>query len=72
MPQEGVTYQEEILVFTWQSALVDDKVAFALVALVKILFWVDFENVIAHLKTYGLDLGRNFFAWLLNVAESLV
>jgi len=70
--QEGVTYQEEILIFAWESAFVDDEVAFALVTFVQILLWVNFKNVVAHLKTNWLNFCRYFLAWLLNVAECLV
>ena len=50
----------------------DNKVALALVRLVKVLLWVDLKNVVAHLETNWLDFGGDFLAWLLDVAESLI
>ena len=56
MPQESITDQKEVLVLSWESALMDDKVAFTLVTLVEVLLWVDLKNVVAHLETHWLDL----------------
>lgn len=50
----------------------NNEVAFALVTFVKVLFRVDFENVIGHLEAYWLYLGRYFFTRFLNVAEGFV
>ena len=72
MFQEGVTNKEEVLVLSWQSAFVDDKVAFLMRRLIKVLFWVNFENVVAHLETHGLHLGCNVLAALLHMAECLI
>jgi hypothetical protein len=51
---------------------VDDKVAFALITLIQILFWVDFENIVTHLEAYWLNFLGDFLTWLLDVAEGLV
>ena len=72
MAQEGIAYEEEVLVLAWKSALVNDEVALSFITLVKILFWVDLKDVITHLEPYWFYFGGNFFAWLLYVAESLV
>ena len=50
----------------------DHEVAFFVGRFVQILFWVDLEDVIAHLEPYWLDFGGNIFAWFLNMAEGLV
>jgi len=50
----------------------DNEIAFSLITLVKVLFWVDFENIIGHLETNWLHFFGHLLAWLLDVAESLV
>ena len=70
--QEGIAYQKEVLVLAREAALVDDKVALAFVAFVKVLFGVDLKHIVAHLESYWLDLGCNILAGLFDVAESLV
>lgn len=72
MLQESISDEEEVLVLTWESTLMHNKVTFLVARLVKILFWVDFENVVAHLETDWLNLRGNIFAAVLNMAESLV
>ena len=72
MPQESITDQKEVLVLSWESALMDDKVAFTLVTLVEVLLWVDLKNVVTHLETNWLHLRGNFLARLLDVAEGFV
>lgn len=69
MLQEGVSDQEQILVFAWQAALVDHEEALAVVGLVQVLLWVDFEHVITHLESYWLHLWSDVLALVLNVAE---
>ena len=49
-----------------------DKVAFSFVWLIEILFWVDFENVVAHLEPNWLDFWCYFFTGFLNITERLV
>ena len=56
MPQESIANQKEVLVLSWESALMNDKVAFTLVTLVEVLLWVDLKNVVAHLETHWLHL----------------
>ena len=68
--QESVSDQEKILVLARQTALVDHEEALAVVRLVQILLWVDFENVVAHLETDWLYLWGDVFTFVLNVAES--
>lgn len=46
MLKESITYQEQVLVLSWESALVDDEVTFLMAGFIKILFWVDFKNVV--------------------------
>lgn len=46
MLKESITYQEQVLVLSWESALVDDEVTFLMARFIKILFWVDFKNVV--------------------------
>lgn len=70
--EEGVTNEEQVLILSWQAALVNDEEALALVRLVKVLLRVDFENEVAHLEADGLNLLGYFLARRLNVAESLI
>jgi len=72
MSEESVSDKEQIFVFTWESAFMNNEIAFTLVTLIEILFWVDFKNVIRHLETNWLDLGGYLLAWLLDVAEGFV
>ena len=51
MLEECITYQEQVLVLSWESAFVDNEVTFLMARFIKVLFWVDFENVIGHLET---------------------
>ena len=50
----------------------DDKIAFAFIRLVKILFGVDFKHVVTHLKSNWFDFGCNVFTWLLDMTECFV
>lgn len=50
----------------------DNEVTFSLIALVKVLLWVNLEHVVAHLESNWLDLRGNLLAWLLDIAESFV
>ena len=50
----------------------DDKVAFAFVALIEILLGIDFKDIVTHLETNWLNLRRYLFTWLLDVTESLI
>ena len=72
MPQESITDQKEVLVLSWESALMNDKVAFTLVTLIEVLLWVDLKNVVTHLETDWLKLSRNIVTAILNVAEGLI
>jgi len=72
MSEEGVSDKEQIFVFTWESAFMNNEIAFTLVTLIEILFWVDFENIVRHLETDWLNFGGYLLAWLLNVAEGFV
>lgn len=72
MSQEGVANQEQVLVLPWQSAFMNYEVAFSFIALVKVLFWVDFEDVVAHLESNWLHLRSDVLAWLLNMTESFI
>ena len=72
MPEESVSNEEQVLVLSWKTAFVDHEVALAFITLVKVLFWVNFENVVTHLESNWFDLGGNLLAWLLDMAESLI
>ena len=61
MLQEGISDQEQVLVLARESAFVDDEVAFLVARFVKILFWVDFKNVVAHLEANWFDFWSNIF-----------
>jgi hypothetical protein len=51
---------------------VNNEIAFAFITLIKILFWVNFEDIITHLEPNWLHFRCNIFTWLLDVAESFV
>jgi len=70
--EESVSDEEQVLVLSWQSALVDNEVALLVARFVQILLWVYLENIVAHLETDWFDLGSNIFAALFHVTESLV
>jgi len=70
--EECITDKEEVLVFTWESALVYYKVTFLMTGFIKILLWIDFKDIITHLETDWLQFRGNVFAAFLDVAESLV
>ena len=72
MSQKGITNHEEILIFAWESALMNDEIAFSLITFVKILLWVYFKDEIAHLEANWFDLRGYLFTWLFNVAESFI
>jgi len=72
MLKESITYQEQVLVLSWESALVDDEVTFLMARFIKILFWVDFKNVVWHLETDWFNFWGDVFAWVFDVTESLV
>lgn len=72
MSQERVTDQEKVLVFTWKSALMNHEITLSLITFVEILLWVDFKDIITHLKADWLDFGGNILAWLLNMTEGLI
>ena len=70
--KECVSDEEQILVLSWQSALVDNEVALFVARFVQILLWVYLEHVVAHLETDWLKFWGNVFATVLDMAESLV
>ena len=49
-----------------------NEITFSVIAFVKILFWIDFKNVVTHLESYWLNFLSNVFTWLLNMAESFI
>ena len=51
MLEESITYQEQVLVLSWESAFVDNEVAFLMARFIEVLFWVDFENIVGHLES---------------------
>jgi hypothetical protein len=72
VPKESISNEEEIFILARESALVDHKVALTLIALVKVLLWVDFKDVVAHLETYWLYFRGDILARFLNVAKSFI
>ena len=70
--EESVADEEQVLVLSWQSALVDNEVALLVARFVEVLLWVYLEDIVAHLETNWLDLWSNIFTALLHVTESLV
>ena len=50
----------------------NDEEALAVIRFVKVLFWVDFKNVITHLETNWFDFRGNIFTFILHVTKSLV
>ena len=62
MLKESITYQEQVLVLSWESALVDNEVTFLMARFIEVLFWVDFKNVIGHLETNWFNKWSNVFA----------
>jgi len=59
MTKECITNQVKVLVLSWELALMDNKIALILIGLVKVLSWVNLENVITHLETDWLNLFSN-------------
>jgi len=72
MSEECITDKVEVLVLSWETALVDHKIAFTLVTLVQILLWGDLKNVITHLESNWLHFFGDIFALSLNMAESFI
>jgi len=72
MLKEGVTNEEKVFILTWKSAFMNDEVAFLMTGFVKVLLWVNLEDVIAHLETDRLKFWGNVFTTVFNMAESLV
>ena len=72
MLKESITNQEQVLVLSWESAFVDNEVTFLMARFIKVLFWVDFENVIGHLETDWFNFWSDVFARVFDVTESLV
>jgi len=72
MSKEGITNQEEILIFTWESTLMNHEVAFVLVGFIKILSRVDLKDVVTHLEAYWLYFSCNCVTAFGNMTESLI
>ena len=70
--EESITNQEEIFVLTWQSAFMDDEVAFIVVGLIKVLLWIYFKHVVTHLETNWLQFALNFVAGVGYMTEGLI
>ena len=68
--EESITNEEKVLIFTWQSAFMNNKEAFIIVGRVKILLGVNLENVVTHLESNWLDLICDGLARLRHPAES--
>jgi len=72
MLEESVTNQEQVLVLSWEPALVNDEVALIMTGVIQILLGVDLEHVVGHLEANWLDLGRDGLALIVDMAEGLV
>ena len=62
MLKESITNQEQVLVLSWKSTFVDNEVTFLMARFIKVLFWVDFKNVIGHLETDWFNFWSDVFA----------
>lgn len=62
MLKECISNQEQVLVLSWESALVNDEVAFLVAGFIEILFWVNFENVVRHLEANWFHFWSNILA----------
>lgn len=60
--KECVSNEEQVLVFTWKSAFVDNEIALFVARFIQILFRVDFKNVVTHLESNWLNSWCNIFA----------
>jgi hypothetical protein len=56
MTKESITNEEKVFVLARKTTFMNNEEAFAFVRLVKVLFWVNLENEIAHLETDWLDV----------------
>lgn len=72
MFQESITYEEKVFVFTGKSAFMNHKVAFFMWWFIQILFWINFKNVIAHLKSNRAQFWCNIFATVFYVTECFI
>ena len=72
MAQESVSNEEQIFVFTGKTALMDHEVTFTFITLVQVLFWVELENIVAHLESNWLYLRGYVFTGFFHVAEGLI
>lgn len=72
MTKESVTNQEKILIFARQTAFMYYKITFTFITFIQILFRINFENKITHLKSNRLDFRSNIFARRLNMAKSFI
>jgi hypothetical protein len=70
--QEGISYEEKILVLAWEPTFVDDKEALIVVGLIQVLSRVNFENVVTHLESNWLDLWSDRLTRLGHMAESCI
>jgi len=72
MLEESIADEEEILILSWESALMDNEVAFLMARFVKVLFWIYLENVVGHLESYWLKFWSDVLAGVFDVAEGLI
>lgn len=69
MSEESITNKEKVLIFTWQSAFMNNEEAFIIVGRVKILLGVNLENVVTHLESNWLDFLSDGLTRLRDPAE---
>ena len=72
MLEEGITYEEEVLILSWKSAFMDNEIALFVGGFIQVLFWVNFKNIVTHLEADWLEFWGDIFTAVFNVAESFV
>jgi hypothetical protein len=72
MSQKSITYQEQVSIFARQSALMNNKVALALITLIQVLLRIYLEHVVRHLEPYWFNLTRHLLTWFCNMTKSFI
>lgn len=72
MLEESISDEEEVLILTGESALVNHKVALLMARFVEVLLGIDFKYIVTHLETHGLQFRSDVFTAVLNMAECFI
>ena len=72
MLQESVSNEEQILVLSWETTLMDDEETFIMVGFIEILLWIDFKDIVTHLESNRLNLWGDVLARISHMAECLI